>query len=629
MKTLKTKLLLTFFISGFFLFGLAEITKAATYYVPTAKTTVDGDIFCDGKCTSGDTIIIRGGARGNLRFQDFNGAGSYITITNENKNPDSRVVIDGDGAVGWGVLTLHNCKYVDLRGNNDVDLQYGIKVINEVSPKAGAVWATGKSNHIKIGYLEITGESPATHSGVGIFVQDSLESSSWIWDTFEIHHNYIHDIGYAGMYLGRDDPPGEDNPYTARFSIHDNILEDMGAYGITYKGINGPNNYIYNNVVKRTGLVPGDLKESAFHGIGVQMTYGGNYVEIYNNWVEKTGGAGFKIGGKNHLIHDNIIVGCGTRNDPMWGHGIVTHTNTINNEIYDNIIIQAFGYGIANAYGDTTASLKRNLIGDCALGEFEGGQGFIEGIGADANWYEANVADFNFNVWSDDNNYSNDDFTFGAIPTCQSLGYQCCNSCQSGSHSEYNGNCPGQVCCEVCTPGAIIPPTCSDSGTCCPAGWICDGGSGENLPGCSNVCCIGGTCVPAPAASVCQNEGYKCCASCKLEPQPEYDESCASGVCCAICTPAAIPPLGEVGVKNPTKTADFAQIVENTIIWALSIIGSLALLMLIIGGVMYMGSTGDEQKVLTAKKIVTYAIIGLILILLSYSIIVALSGILS
>ncbi len=89
MKTLKTKLLLAFFISGFFLFGLAEITEAAIYYVPISTTTVDGDTFCDGKCASGDTIIIKGGARGGLLFQDFDGAGSYITITNENKNPDS------------------------------------------------------------------------------------------------------------------------------------------------------------------------------------------------------------------------------------------------------------------------------------------------------------------------------------------------------------------------------------------------------------------------------------------------------------------------------------------------------------------------------------------------------------
>ncbi len=35
--------------------------------------------------------------------------------------------------------------------------------------------------------------------------------------------------------------------------------------------------------------------------------------------------------------------------------------------------------------------------------------------------------------------------------TCQSLGYQCCSSCESGPHPEYDADCSGQVCCEVCS----------------------------------------------------------------------------------------------------------------------------------------------------------------------------------
>ena len=62
--------------------------------------------------------------------------------------------------------------------------------------------------------------------------------------------------------------------------------------------------------------------------------------------------------------------------------------------------------------------------------------------------------------------------------------------------------------------------------------------------------------------------------------------------------------------------------------WILSIVGSLALLVLIFGGVMYMTSTGEEQRILTAKKIITFAIIGLVLILISYSVIKVLEGLL-
>ena len=36
-----------------------------------------------------------------------------------------------------------------------------------------------------------------------------------------------------------------------------------------------------------------------------------------------------------------------------------------------------------------------------------------ESTGGDANIYHADVADFGFNVWSDDGDYSNDDFSLG------------------------------------------------------------------------------------------------------------------------------------------------------------------------------------------------------------------------
>jgi len=38
----------------------------------------------------------------------------------------------------------------------------------------------------------------------------------------------------------------------------------------------------------------------------------------------------------------------------------------------------------------------------------------------------------------------------GPTPTCQNQDYECCDSCQSGPHPEYNSNCGSQVCCETC-----------------------------------------------------------------------------------------------------------------------------------------------------------------------------------
>lgn len=82
-----------------------------------------------------------------------------------------------------------------------------------------------------------------------------------------------------------------------------------------------------------------------------------------------------------------------------------------------------------------------------------------------------------------------------------------------------------------------------------------------------------------------------------------------------------------IEIVNPINTDSFAKIVENTILFALEVAGSIALFMLIAGGVMYITSSGDEQKVAAAKKIFNFTIIGLAVVLLSYSIIKVISDV--
>ncbi len=64
-------------------------------------------------------------------------------------------------------------------------------------------------------------------------------------------------------------------------------------------------------------------------------------------------------------------------------------------------------------------------------------------------------------------------------------------------------------------------------------------------------------------------------------------------------------------------TGAFKQI-TNT---ALYIVGIIAVIMLIIGGIRYVISGGDSKKVTDAKNTILYAIIGLIIAFLSYAIV--------
>ena len=158
------------------------------------------------------------------------------------------------------------------------------------------------------------------------------------------------------------------------------------------------------------------------HGIGVQYFYGSTYANIYNNWVEKTKGPGFKIGTGGHQIYNNTIVGCGTENETTWGHGIVTQSSISGGHIYHNIIIQSKRYGIYARGATVSVTLFRNLIAE-GLGEwYEMISGDVtESSGNDSNRYESDVAAFNFKAWSDDDNYSNDNFSMSTVKPPQKL----------------------------------------------------------------------------------------------------------------------------------------------------------------------------------------------------------------
>jgi hypothetical protein len=84
-----------------------------------------------------------------------------------------------------------------------------------------------------------------------------------------------------------------------------------------------------------------------------------------------------------------------------------------------------------------------------------------------------------------------------------------------------------------------------------------------------------------------------------------------------------------INITNPIATSDFSILLTNFLKWLLSVAGSLALLMLITGGVFYVTSSGNDQRVETAKKMITWTLLGLILILASYAIIITIDQLLT
>ena len=72
---------------------------------------------------------------------------------------------------------------------------------------------------------------------------------------------------------------------------------------------------------------------------------------------------------------------------------------------------------------------------------------------------------------------------------------------------------------------------------------------------------------------------------------------------------------------SAAKTADPGAIVKSIVNVLLFIIGAVAVVMIIIGGIRYTVSQGDQSQVSSAKNTILYAVIGLLVAIFAYAIV--------
>ncbi len=79
---------------------------------------------------------------------------------------------------------------------------------------------------------------------------------------------------------------------------------------------------------------------------------------------------------------------------------------------------------------------------------------------------------------------------------------------------------------------------------------------------------------------------------------------------------------GSVTLTNPLGTTESPQVLIGTFIKAiLGIVGSLALVMFIYGGLVWMTAAGNTEKVTKGKDILMWAAIGLVVIFSAYALV--------
>lgn len=81
----------------------------------------------------------------------------------------------------------------------------------------------------------------------------------------------------------------------------------------------------------------------------------------------------------------------------------------------------------------------------------------------------------------------------------------------------------------------------------------------------------------------------------------------------------ALPALAQ-GLPNPLGTTDVRDIIANVIRAALGLVGSIALLMFIYGGFLWLTSGGNDEKVKKGKDTLVWATLGIVLIFAAYAI---------
>ncbi len=89
------------------------------------------------------------------------------------------------------------------------------------------------------------------------------------------------------------------------------------------------------------------------------------------------------------------------------------------------------------------------------------------------------------------------------------------------------------------------------------------------------------------------------------------------GLALALAAPSFLKQIGEILGWGTTDSSDVAgaktilEILQTALNFLLSVVGIIAIIMLVVGGLMYLLSAGDEDRMKTGKTIVIYSLIGI------------------
>lgn len=204
-------------------------------------------------------------------------------------------------------------------------------------------------------------------------------------------------------------------------------------------------------------------------------------------------------------------------------------------------------------------------------------------------------------------------------------------SCPNDNWEEYYPNTCGQdkVCCFEKNPkGGTTGESCGTQGGVCmeitddltcslgfdSGGKKCNANNGDLENPIALACCIEGKVGKNTKGISCGSLGGTCSASTKCPENQKEDTAgnsiCFPNKCCYtsyVATDGTIPK--NFKYYNPLNAKTFTEWAETVLTSVQSIVGWLAVIMLMIGGIVYLTSAGTNQATL-GKDIITTALIG-------------------
>ncbi len=323
------------------------------FIIEPAMSVIDNN---DLKLPPGSTIGIRGGERKSLIIRNFYGTKEkpYIFI-----NCDAQVI----AADELPTIKLHTLNHVRLTGTGSSDT-YGIKI---TGGRPFGIVAELAASNVEVDHVEISGvKGPAISARTRPVCDGSTNRGTFTQENTILHHNYIHDVGGEGFYIGGSHwhtqfPQNPDCPDLTLLEpelegvlIYNNRVENVGQDGIQVGGaIKGCK--IYNNTVINYGL-----KNIEIHQSGIQINPGTTGT-IFSNLIKGGTGSAIFLNGFDNKVYSNIIINCardgihiGDRNPPegksyvlvnntMYGIGeLALYMNSklsVNNVFYNNLLI--------------------------------------------------------------------------------------------------------------------------------------------------------------------------------------------------------------------------------------------------------------------------------------------------